>query len=79
MVVMRRSGRPAISSTQQTFASEADHRRWLTEHAQLPRGFRTGTARFEFVPEETPRQAKMTLTIPGLKHDVSCDGEIRLQ
>lgn len=55
-----------MSTTNLEFSSEADHRRWLQAQAQLPRGFKVGTARLEFVPEETPRPAKMTLTLISL-------------
>lgn len=53
-----------MSSTQLTFSSRDQHRQWLASQAALPRGFRVGTARFEFAPFELPtKPAKMTLTL----------------
>lgn len=52
-----------MSSTALTFASHADYRSWLTAQATLPRGFRVGTARFEFMPVEVHKPAKMTVTL----------------
>ena len=34
--------------------------------AALPRGFRVGTTRFDFMPKEAPKPAKMTLTLIAL-------------
>ncbi len=56
----------AVSSTDLTFSSRAEHRAWLAGQAALPRGFRTGVARFEFVPKEAPKPAKMALTLIAL-------------
>lgn len=55
-----------MPSTALTFASRSEHRDWLARHGALPRGFRVGTARFEFVPREAPKPAKMTLTLIAL-------------
>jgi glutamate N-acetyltransferase/amino-acid N-acetyltransferase len=52
-----------VPSTSQTFSSRAEHRAWLLTQSALPAGFRVGTARFEFVPVEAPKPAKMTLTL----------------
>lgn len=49
--------------TDLTFASRDAHRAWLATQAQLPQGFRVGTTRFDFVPREAPKPAKMTLTL----------------
>jgi glutamate N-acetyltransferase/amino-acid N-acetyltransferase len=55
-----------MASTQLSFSSRDQHRAWLATQAALPRGFRVGTARFEFVPAEAPKQSKMTLTVMAL-------------
>ena len=49
-----------------TFTDRAAHRAWLASQADLPSGFRVGTASFEFVPVEVPKPARMTLTILAL-------------
>jgi len=46
-----------------TFASRDAHRRWLAEQARLPRGFRVGTATTDFVPVESGKPARMTVTV----------------
>ena len=46
-----------------TFSSTAEHRAWLARQADLPQGFSVGTTRFDFVPREAPKPAKMTLTL----------------
>ncbi len=55
-----------VASTSLTFKSRDEHRAWLASQATLPAGFRTGTARFDFVPREAPKPAKMTLTLIAL-------------
>ena len=55
-----------MPSTHLTFASRAAHRKWLARQAALPAGFRVGTARFNFIPREAPKPAKMTLTLIAL-------------
>ena len=55
-----------MSSPPPTFPDRAAHRAWLADQAALPAGFRVGTARFEFVPREAPKPAKMTLTLIAL-------------
>jgi len=55
-----------VSSTALTFSSCAEHRAWLASQAALPRGFRVGTTRFDFMPKEAPKPAKMTLTLIAL-------------
>ncbi len=55
-----------MPSTQLTFSNQAEHRAWLAANAALPAGFRVGTSRFEFMPFEAPKPAKMTLTIIAL-------------
>ncbi|MEY4940816.1 MAG: hypothetical protein RIQ93_2551 [Verrucomicrobiota bacterium] len=56
-----------VSSTNLTFTDRAAHRAWLASHAALPAGFRVGCARFEFIPREAPKPAKMTLTLIALE------------
>ncbi|MCX6932927.1 MAG: bifunctional ornithine acetyltransferase/N-acetylglutamate synthase, partial [Verrucomicrobia bacterium] len=55
-----------MASTALTFTDRDSHRAWLTRQAQLPAGFRVGTTRFEFMPREAPKPAKMTLTLIAL-------------
>ena len=55
-----------MPSTNLTFASRADHRAWLATQGALPAGFRVGTMRFDFMPREAPKPAKMTLTLIAL-------------
>ncbi len=55
-----------MSSTQNTFPSREAHRVWLSTQAALPQGFRVGTTRFEFLPNEAPKPSKMTLTLIAL-------------
>ncbi|WP_043584791.1 bifunctional ornithine acetyltransferase/N-acetylglutamate synthase [Geminisphaera colitermitum] len=55
-----------MPSTDLTFSSRAEHRAWLASQAALPRGFRVGTARFDFTPVEAPKPAKMALTLIAL-------------
>ena len=55
-----------MASTALTFPNRAAHRAWLISQAQLPLGFRVGTSRFEFMPREAPKPAKMTLTLIAL-------------
>jgi glutamate N-acetyltransferase/amino-acid N-acetyltransferase len=49
-----------------TFADRAAHRAWLERQADLPVGFRVGTAALEFVPVEVPKPARMTVTVIAL-------------
>jgi glutamate N-acetyltransferase / amino-acid N-acetyltransferase len=55
-----------VPSTNLTFADRQAHRAWLASQAALPAGFRVGSARFDFMPEEAPKPAKMTLTLISL-------------
>jgi glutamate N-acetyltransferase / amino-acid N-acetyltransferase len=55
-----------VPSTNLTFANSTEHRAWLATQAPLPAGFRVGTTRFDFVPREAPKPAKMTLTVIAL-------------
>ncbi|HWA08172.1 MAG TPA: bifunctional ornithine acetyltransferase/N-acetylglutamate synthase [Opitutaceae bacterium] len=55
-----------MPSTNLNFSSRAAHRAWLASQAALPAGFRVGTTRFDFVPREAPKPAKMTLTLIAL-------------
>ena len=55
-----------MASTALTFPDRDSHRAWLSSQAKLPAGFRVGTARFEFMPREAPKPAKMTLTLIAL-------------
>ena len=55
-----------MPSTHLTFGNRDAHRAWLATQAALPAGFRVGTMRFDFVPREAPKPAKMTLTLIAL-------------
>lgn len=55
-----------MPSTHLTFPDRNAHRAWLATQAALPAGFRVGTTRFEFMPREAPKPAKMTLTLIAL-------------
>jgi len=55
-----------VPSTALSFSSRAAHRAWLAQQAALPAGFRVGATRFDFVPREAPKPAKMTLTLIAL-------------
>ncbi len=55
-----------MSSTSLVFSSRDEHRAWLASQAALPKGFRVGAARFDFVPFEVPKPAKMTVTLIAL-------------
>ena len=55
-----------VASTQLTFSDREAHRAWLARQARLPAGFRVGTHRFEFMPIEAHKPAKMTLTLIAL-------------
>ena len=55
-----------VPSTNLTFSSRSAHREWLAAQSALPAGFRVGTSRFDFVPREAPKPAKMTLTLISL-------------
>ena len=55
-----------VPSTNLSFTNRADHRAWLASQAALPAGFRVGATRFEFLPKEAPKPAKMTLTVIAL-------------
>jgi glutamate N-acetyltransferase/amino-acid N-acetyltransferase len=56
-----------VPSTNLTFAHRDEHRAWLASQAALPAGFRVGVTRFEFMPIEAPKPAKMTLTLLALE------------
>ena len=55
-----------MPSTNLTFSDRAAHRAWLASQAALPKGFRVGATRFEFVPVEVHKPAKMTITVLAL-------------
>jgi glutamate N-acetyltransferase / amino-acid N-acetyltransferase len=55
-----------VPSTALTFNSCDEHRAWLASQSALPKGFRVGTTRFDFMPKEAPKPAKMTLTLIAL-------------
>ncbi len=55
-----------MSSTDLRFAGRAEHRAWVESQAALPAGFRAGVARFEFLPVELPRPARMNLVLVAL-------------
>ncbi|MDX2019312.1 MAG: bifunctional glutamate N-acetyltransferase/amino-acid acetyltransferase ArgJ [Deltaproteobacteria bacterium] len=46
-----------------TFANESEHQAFVAAQAVMPQGFRAGTTRFEFVPAEVTKPAKMNLTL----------------
>ena len=52
-----------MASTSLTFPTRDAHRAWLATQAALPAGFRVGTHRFEFVPVEVHKPAKMTVNL----------------
>ena len=56
-----------VPSTNLSFSSRDAHRAWLASQAALPVGFRVGCTRFEFMPKEAPKPAKMTLTLIALE------------
>lgn len=60
-----------MPSTALTFDSLDAHRAWLASQAALPAGFRVGTTRFEFIPFEVHKPAKMTLTLIALDKPTS--------
>ena len=55
-----------MPSTTLTFLNSEAHRAWLASQAALPAGFRVATTRFDFVPREAPKPARMTLTLIAL-------------
>ena len=55
-----------VPSTNLSFSDRDAHRAWLATQAALPAGFRVGCARFEFMPKEAPKPAKMALTLIAL-------------
>ncbi|MGO9291753.1 MAG: bifunctional ornithine acetyltransferase/N-acetylglutamate synthase [Polyangia bacterium] len=55
-----------MSSTNLTFSSRDAHRAWLATQAILPAGFRVGTTSLSFIPAETPKPAKMDVTLIAL-------------
>jgi len=56
-----------LPSTSLTFADASEHRRWLEGQAELPAGFRVGTARLAFTPIEAPKPSRMTMTVIALE------------
>ncbi len=60
-----------MPSTSLSFASAAEHRAWLATQAPLPKGFRTGTTRFQFIPAEVHKPSAMTLTLISLARPTS--------
>jgi glutamate N-acetyltransferase / amino-acid N-acetyltransferase len=56
-----------VPSTSLSFPNRDAHRAWLAAQAKLPAGFRVGTTRFDFMPREAPKPAKMTLTLIALE------------
>jgi glutamate N-acetyltransferase / amino-acid N-acetyltransferase len=56
-----------VASTKLTFESRAAHRSWLAAQSALPRGFRVGASRFDFVPFEVSKPATMTVTLIALE------------
>jgi glutamate N-acetyltransferase/amino-acid N-acetyltransferase len=56
-----------VPSTNFLFQNCTEHRAWLASQAALPAGFRVGNSRFDFIPREAPKPAKMTLTLIALE------------
>jgi len=56
-----------VPSTNLSFPDRNAHRAWLATQAALPAGFRVGCTRFDFMPREAPKPAKMTLTVIALE------------
>ncbi len=52
-----------MSTTDLRFTDRAAHRAWLATQQRLPEGFRVGTQRFEFIPVEVHKPAKMTVNL----------------
>ncbi len=52
-----------MPSTQLVFRSRAEHRAWLETQSRLPRGFRVGTTRLEFVPVEVAKPSRMNVAV----------------
>lgn len=52
-----------MTSTALHFSSADQHRAWLASQAALPKGFRTGAARFAFTPVEVAKPGTMTVTL----------------
>jgi glutamate N-acetyltransferase / amino-acid N-acetyltransferase len=65
-----------VPSTSLTFPTREAHRAWLSQQAALPRGFRVGTTRFDFIPREAPKPAKMTLTLLALDRPSDAFGAV---
>lgn len=65
-----------VPSTDHTFSDRNAHRAWLANQAALPAGFRVGTARFEFVPREVPKPAKMAITLIALERPTADFGAL---
>src|SRR5512144_31689 len=59
-----------------TFSSRDAHRAWLAGEARLPRGFRVGTATFDFTPFEVAKPAKMRLTLIALDRPTDAFGAV---
>jgi glutamate N-acetyltransferase/amino-acid N-acetyltransferase len=55
-----------MASTNLTFSSAEEHRAWLATQAVLPKGFRAGSTRFEFMPAEVNKKTAMNLTLIAL-------------
>ena len=56
-----------MPTTALTFPDFASHRAWLETQQRLPVGFRVGAHRFEFVPVEVHKPAKMTVNVITLE------------
>jgi glutamate N-acetyltransferase / amino-acid N-acetyltransferase len=65
-----------VPSTSLTFSSRQAHRDWLAQQATLPQGFRVGCTRFEFMPREAPKPARMTLTLIALDPPTTSFGAV---
>jgi glutamate N-acetyltransferase/amino-acid N-acetyltransferase len=55
-----------MPSTALTFSDQSAHRAWLATQQRLPKGFRVGAHRFEFMPVEVAKPARMTVNLIAL-------------
>ena len=55
-----------MAVTDPVFKSRDEHRQWLATQAAMPAGFRTGSHRFAFTPQEVAKPSHMTVTVISL-------------
>jgi len=56
-----------MAVTDPVFKSRDEHRQWLATQAAMPAGFRTGSHRFAFTPQEVDKPSHMTVTVISLE------------